>query len=427
MRVAFLSFDFAEYCIQQANGLAGECDLMLMLPEEDAREYQPLLDPAVQYRPFKKPRLRQPLRQFAAITALMKQIRRFRPDVIHFQNGHLWFNFALPWLKSYPLVMTIHNPRHHVGDHTSRKTPQSILDFGFRRADHVIVHGEMLKRAVVADLGIAGNKVHVIPHVSLGAIDPPPLVTHDLQRILFFGRIWKYKGLEYLIQAQPMINAAMPNARIVIAGQGDDFEPYRRMMPQPDRFEVHNRHISPADRDALFRQATVVVLPYIEATQSGVISFANSYGKPVIATRVGALPDAVDDGVTGILIEPRDSRAIADAVVTLLNDPARCQAMGAAARQKLDRECAPRIVGKQSMEVYRAAIRDHEGVRCVKSNAALNPFFTGAALMRVLVVTARLPAIWQFANPGTLGSADRIAPRRRALTWTSWKSLGCRR
>ena len=169
--------------------------------------------------------------------------------------------------------------------------------------------------------------------MSLGAIDPPPPAAPDLQRILFFGRIWKYKGLEYLIHAQPLINAAMPNARIVIAGQGDDFEPYRRMMPQPDRFEVHNRHISAADRDALFRQATVVVLPYIEATQSGVIHFANSYEKPVIATRVGALPDAVDDGVTGVLIEPRDSRAIADAVVALLNDPARCQVMGAAARR----------------------------------------------------------------------------------------------
>ena len=290
MRVAFLSFDFAEYCIQQANGLAGECDLLLMLPEEDAQEYQPLLDPAVRYRPFKKPRLRQPLRQFAVITALLQQIRRFRPDVIHFQNGHLWFNFALPWLKSYPIVMTIHNPRHHVGDHTSMKTPQSVLDYGFRRADQVIVHGELLKRTVITDLGIASHKVHVIPHVSLGAIDPPPPAAPDLQRILFFGRIWKYKGLEYLIHAQPLINAAMPNARIVIAGQGDDFEPYRRMMPQPDRFEVHNRHISAADRDALFRQATVVVLPYIEATQSGVIHFANSYEKPVIATRIESAP-----------------------------------------------------------------------------------------------------------------------------------------
>ena len=363
MKVAFISYDFAEYSIQHANGLVGECDVLLMLAKNSAAEYEPLLDRAVRYRPFHSPRLRQPLRQMTTAAALMHQVRRFNPDVIHFQHGHLWFNFVLPWLRSYPLVITIHNPRHHAGDRASRKTPQRLMDFGFRRADRVIVHGETLKREVVNELGIPASKVHVVPHIAFGQVAAAaPLETGE-KRVLFFGRIWKYKGLEYLIRAQPAITRAMPDAKIVIAGQGDDFEPYRRMMPEPDRFEIHNRYITATERHELFRSSTVVVLPYIEATQSGVIPFAYSYAKPVVATHVGAIPEAVDDGITGILIPPRDAAALADAVIGLLRDPIRSKAMGAAGRAKLDRECAPHVVGSQTIEVYRQAIADRAAAR----------------------------------------------------------------
>ena len=89
--------------------------------------------------------------------SLVRQIRAFQPDVIHFQQGHTWFNFALPLLKSIPLVITIHDPRHHVGDRASRITPQQIMDFGFRRADHVIVHGETLSARSSSTFTCAGK------------------------------------------------------------------------------------------------------------------------------------------------------------------------------------------------------------------------------------------------------------------------------
>ena len=156
----------------------------------------------------------------------------------------------------------------------------------------------------------------------------PRRVHNAAPQILFFGRIWKYKGLEYLIRAQPMITAAFPEARIVIAGAGEDFEPYRRQMAHPDRFIIRNHFIEPAERDELFRQASIVVLPYIEATQSGVVPLAYACAKPVIATRTGALSEAVEDGRTGLLVPPADSAALARAVIELLGDPARRQVMG---------------------------------------------------------------------------------------------------
>ncbi|MEX2315988.1 MAG: glycosyltransferase family 4 protein [Pirellulales bacterium] len=360
MKIAIISYGFAEYCVQQANGLARHGDVLLLLPRDEAEPYLAQLDSAVHFCPFAKPRLRQPARQIIAAAGLVRQLRRFQPDVIHIQHGHMWFNLALPWLRSFPLVMTIHDPRHHVGDRASRKTPQPLMDFGFRRADRVIVHGEVLKRQLADELRISSQKIHVIPHVALGPVDGLCEADEAAPQILFFGRIWKYKGLEHLIQAQPMISQALPAARIVIAGQGDDFEPYRRMIVEPGRFTVHNRFIELAERDELFRRASVVVLPYITATQSGVIPLAYAYGKPVVATNVGALCEAVEDGVTGRLVPPSDPAALARAVIDLLSDRARCHAMGAAGKRKLDAECSPAIVADQTMAVYQRAIQDHK-------------------------------------------------------------------
>ena len=182
----------------------------------------------------------------------------------------------------------------------------------------------------------------------------------DDNSVLFFGRIWDYKGLKHLINAEPLISRSVPKARIVIAGQGDDFEPYRRLMARPEKFEVHNKFITTSHRDELFQQASVVALPYVEATQSGVIPLAYSFAKPVVATRVGALADAVEDGVTGRLVPAADTVSLASAIVDLLRDPIARRKMGAAGRRKLDAEWSPQAVAQQSIEVYRRAIRDRQ-------------------------------------------------------------------
>ena len=71
--------------------------------------------------------------------------------------------------------------------------------------------------------------------------------------VLFFGRIWEYKGLEYLIRAEPLITAEVPNVKIVIAGEGEDFDRYRRLMVHPERFVVYNEYVSDDVRATLFQ------------------------------------------------------------------------------------------------------------------------------------------------------------------------------
>jgi glycosyltransferase involved in cell wall biosynthesis len=356
LKVAIVSYGFVEYCIEQANGLAPEANVLLMLPDGEADEYLERLDGRVRFQPFAQPRLRQPGRQLASVWGMVQQIRRFQPDVVHFQNGHLWFNLALVLLRRYPLVLTVHDPRHHAGDRSSRKTPQPVMDFGFRRADRLIVHGRELKRQLAREVGIPARRIDVIPHVAIGRPHVAPHATEEPNTVLFFGRIWEYKGLDYLIEAEPLISREVPDVRFVIAGKGDDLEPYLRMMIHPERFTVHNRYIPAAMMAELFARASVVVLPYVEATQSGVIPVAYTFSKPVVATETGALPEMVQHGTTGLLVPPRDSQALAAAVVELLKDPARRQAMGNAGRCKLEAECSPEVVSRQTLAVYRQAI-----------------------------------------------------------------------
>jgi glycosyltransferase involved in cell wall biosynthesis len=99
----------------------------------------------------------------------------------------------------------------------------------------------------------------------------------------------------------------------------------------------------------------VVVLPYVEATQSGVIPVAYSFGKPVVATTVGGLPAQVDDGKTGYLVPPRDERALADAVVRLLCNRDLRRQLGANGKRKVTAECSPEIVARNTLAVYQLA------------------------------------------------------------------------
>jgi len=352
VKIALLSFDFGEYCIRLATALAREEDILLLLSHQEARSHEERLDQTVRFHPFTKPRYRQPLRQMRMIFKLIQAIRRFDPDVIHMQGGHMWFNLALPLLRRYPLILTIHDPRHHLGDRETQKQPQTIIDFGFRRATQIIVHGETMKQMVIDDLGISGDIIHVIPHIVLGDDTAQPQVQEEGSCLLFFGRIWEYKGLEYLIRAEPLITAQVPLAKIVIAGVGEDFTRYRRLMAHPERFIVYNEYVSNEKRTTLFRQASVVVLPYIEATQSGVIPLAYTFGKPVIATTVGSLPEMVEHGRTGYLVPPRDPAALANASICLLQNDALRHQLGANGKRKIITQCAPEVIAEQTLEVY---------------------------------------------------------------------------
>src|ERR1700719_388561 len=351
-RVALISYNFGEYCVRLASALAEHADVLLITPDGLIEPHLTKLNSSVRLFSFAHPRLRQPLRQFRVIRKIFRRIREFAPDVIHYQGAHLWFDLALPFLRRYPLVFTVHDFQPHPGDRLSQKTPLWVEMFARRRADELIVHSQFLRDLVVRNLRGTAEKISVIPHIQIGEDLPPSTNKEEEHLILFFGRIWEYKGLEFLIRAEPLITARVPDARILIAGQGEDFSRYTRMMVHPDRFIVRNEFISEDLAAAYFQRASVVVLPYIEASQSGVIPLAYSAAKPVVATTVGGLPEIVEDGRTGYLVAPRDAAQLADAVTRLLLDPSLRRQMGKNGKSKLHAECSSEIIARKTMEVY---------------------------------------------------------------------------
>ena len=358
LRVAFVSFGSFELSVRLASALSRYATIQLSLPTAQTQPFLRWLDPGVEYRPFELARLRQPLRQCATIIRLWRQLRAFRPDVIHFQKWHLWFFLALPLFRQFPLVISVHDPVAHLGDADSQKTPHWVVARGYRSADWIIVHNQAMVEEATRLHHLDRSRIDVVPLVERGDGTLRPDVPERPDEVLFFGRIWAYKGLEYLIGAAPMVAEAVPSVRFVIAGTGDRIDPYVRMIEDPERFEIINRFVDESEQAELFRRAALVVLPYIEATQSGVIPVAASFAKAVVATSVGGIPEQVENGRTGLLVPPRDPSALADAIVALLLDPVRRRRIGEAAREKAEKEWSADAVARRTMDVYRRVVAD---------------------------------------------------------------------
>lgn len=362
MRVALVSYYYPEFTLTEANALAAQgVRVLLVAPRAPLTPYLHTLSPAVEPCLFRGRRLRDPLSTLA-VWQITRVINRWQPDVIHLQQGQLWFNLiGLPLLAKYPLVTTVHDVVSHPGDGYARRTPQWIWDIAMRRADQLIVQGRALQQQIMERHHLPAEKIHLVPHGQLGiyvdwaqsAGASPPV---DDDRILFFGRIWPYKGLQYLIQAEPLITAEVPAARIVIAGEGESLEPYRRLMAHPEHFEIHNHFLAPQEVARFFQQAAVVALPYIEASQSGVVPIACAFGKPVVASRVGSIAELVDDAETGFLVPPQDVPRLAQALVTLLKDKGLRQQMGERARLKAKTDLSWETRAEKVRAVYEAAL-----------------------------------------------------------------------
>ena len=136
--------------------------------------------------------------------------------------------------------------------------------------------------------------------------------------ILFFGYIRKYKGLNYLIDAMPEILRKI-NLKLLVVGEFyDDENRYREQIKNlnlEENVKVISDFVPDANVKYFFSACDVVVLPYADATQSGIIQIAYYYDKPVIATDVGGLAEVVRNNETGFIIEPKSSKAVAEAVI----------------------------------------------------------------------------------------------------------------
>ena len=146
-------------------------------------------------------------------------------------------------------------------------------------------------------------------------------ITEKEKVLLFFGFVREYKGLKYLIQALPRITERCEDVRLFVVGDfggAENREAYEKLMEENavrSHITICDGYIPDREIEKFFAACDLVVLPYVSATQSGIVQIAYGFEKPVMVTNVGGLPDVVEDGKTGYVVDPENPTALADAVV----------------------------------------------------------------------------------------------------------------
>jgi alpha-maltose-1-phosphate synthase len=387
MRLLLLSFNWVEYQIEMANALASlghRCEVIFKASRvrESVGDALPrLLDPAVRWHLLddRPGGLRDP-RQWMTVLQLLRLLRRGAPDVLLLHEATTtYLPFCLDRAVDAPILLTVHDVATHPGADSREPARRARVRRNLReRAAAVVVHGHSLRQAYMAQTpaGAAGPDVHAIPHGCYTVLRhwARPGVPELPRSVLFFGRIHEYKGLDYLLRATEIASPAVPDLKVIVAGDGADLEGRLRELLSNPRVTMHRGYLGNDRVAELFQQASIVVLPYIEGSQSGVVRIAYAFGKPVIVTRVGSIPESVRDGITGLVVPPRDERALAQAMVALLTDDTRRAAMARAAAEMADGELSWATVARRTVPILeRLAARGPAASRPARSAVLSSP------------------------------------------------------
>ena len=263
----------------------------------------------------------------AAFLKLYRAIANTNPDIIHLNSSHPLMLVTLPFLaRKFDIVATIHDATSHPGsDQNLRKHLERQVVV--RYAKYFFVHREVIRQQFLKlNRTINASQVAITPHGDFDffndseqGTDKLNTPTEEPHTLLFFGRISVYKGLIHLVEAVTIIRQKYPALKVIVAGSGQ-LEPAVAEAMQDNIYEVHNRFIADNEVAGFFKRASILILPYIEASESGVIQIGKAFNLPIISTRVGGIPEAVTDGVTGVIVPPADPAALANAIDSLLSD-----------------------------------------------------------------------------------------------------------
>lgn len=213
---------------------------------------------------------------------------------------------------------------HNVLPHEKRRVDLLLARRALARAQGFLVHSESDAAVLRALLPDARLRVH--PHPSYEALlDQAPTreaaraalgIAPSARVLLFFGYVRAYKGLDLALRA--LARLADPQLQLWVVGEF--YEPRARTealiaeLNLRDRVRIVDRYVANEEVGQYFQAADLVLQPYRSATQSGIAQIALAAGRPVLATRVGGLPEQIEDGVSGLLVPPEDPAALAAAI-----------------------------------------------------------------------------------------------------------------
>ena len=260
--------------------------------------------------------------------ATVERIRRFEADFILLPWWHPFFApafgtiaFLARRIGRIPSCFLCHN----VLPHERLPGDQLLLRYAFASASAFVTHSQadrdvLLKIKPAARVLVASHPTYEVfsagNQLSMEAAKEQ-IGLQGRKVLLFFGLVREYKGLTYLLEAVPQLEPEDGYHLLLVGEFYEGMERYRRLMDRlADRGQmtVVDRYVMNDEVPLYFSAADLVILPYTSGSQSGVIQLAYGFGKPVVATEVGGIPEAVVDGRTGYLVPPADPEAIARAV-----------------------------------------------------------------------------------------------------------------
>ena len=305
-------------------------------------------------------RMRPVLRLLEHGPDMLRYRRRARhADLVHYQ-----------WLPVPPLDVRLlppARPRVFTAHDVVPREPRPGQVAGLRRLldkmNAVVVHSEQGAARLRDELGADPERIRVIPH---GAFDyltqvvgeplPEALQVVSKPVILFFGLLRPYKGVDVLLEAFQAVEGA--ELWIVGMSRGVPLEPLHDLAARaPGTVRFVPRFVSDVEIPAYFRRADLVVLPYREIDQSGVLYTALAFGKPMVLSAVGGFPEVAEQHGIGRLVPPGDAGALAGALTELLGDERARATLAAAALRAAEGPFSWDAVASQTVSLYEELVR----------------------------------------------------------------------
>jgi D-inositol-3-phosphate glycosyltransferase len=271
---------------------------------------------------------------------LMRYVARSNPKILHILWNNKFEYFDRTLLMLYykllgkKIAFTAHNVNQAKRDQKDSFLNRLTLKIQYRLCDHLFVHTQKMKTELCDDFGVAEKSVTVIRHPINDAFPDTQLtpaeakkklgVKEDEPTILFFGRMRPYKGIEHLLTAFKSLSAAHPKYRLIIAGEPKKgSEAYLKEIRTFATTEFKSgeiildfKFIPDEEMEVYLKGSDVLVLPYKDIFQSGVLFLAYSFGLPVVATDVGSFREEIVEGETGFICKPGDPADLAKTLET---------------------------------------------------------------------------------------------------------------
>jgi glycosyltransferase involved in cell wall biosynthesis len=293
----------------------------------------------------------------AQITRLAARIRELKPDLVqlHGQFAGSLGQLAVQLAGRPKSLYTVQWPSYlDDAGPWSRLRNQSAELVSCRLATAIVTVSENDRRTFVERSLAKLGKITVIHNAYSIEIDQMLEPSRPEGNVVgFVGRLADQKGVEYLIQAAPQVLAKHPNVTFVIVGDGPE-----RVRLEQLSIDLHvSQSVDFAgyqpEPSQLIQSMAVVVIPSIYDPFPLVTLEVMALGRPIVGSAVGGIPEAVEDGCTGLLVPPRDPTAIAKALIRLFDQPQLKLEMGAAGRARAKQEFSPGVITGQYADLYR--------------------------------------------------------------------------